>query len=178
MDLVLAALILQQLRALRVALKQPAAGKLRDHVRYAHIDRRLVPAADIKKVLIGPDDLRVRRAKDRHRQRKILQGIISCRLRIIGDRFDIPLERAALARAHDDRIDNEQQNDDALTDRQPEPVGEEKREHCKHDQKQQKHPRIRHQRTLQLRLIGYIAGFGIPHRHTSLHPAGQNLLPP
>jgi hypothetical protein len=99
-----------------------------------------VPAAKIEKVLVGPDDLRIRRAKDRHRQRKILQGIISRRLRIIGDRFDIPLERAALARAHDDRIDNEQQNDDALTDRQPEPVGEEKREHCKHDQKQQKHP--------------------------------------
>ena len=139
-DLVLAPLILQQLGTLGVSLEQPAAGKLRDHVRDAHIDRRLVPAADIKKVLIGPDDLRIRRAKDRHRQRKILQGIISRRLRIIGDRFDIPLERAALARAHDDRIDNEQQNDDALTDRQPEPVGEEKREHCKHDQKQQKHP--------------------------------------
>ena len=130
-------------------------------------------------IAFGPVQyLRIRRAKDRHRQRKILQGIISRRLRIIGDRFDIPLERAALARAHDDRIDNEQQNDDALTDRQPEPVGEEKREHCKHDQKQQKHPRIGHQRTLQLGFIGYIADFGIPHRHTSLHPVGQNLLPP
>ena len=170
MDLVPAALILQQLGALGVSLEQPAAGKLRDHVRDAHIDRRLVPAAEIEKVLIGPDDLRVRRAKDRHRQRKILQGIISRRLRIKGDRFDIALER-------DDRIDNEQQNDDALTDRQPEPVGEEKREHCKHDQKQQKHPRVRHQRTLQLRLIGYIAGFGISHRHTSLHPVGKTYCP-
>ena len=176
-DLVLMALILQQLRALRVAFEQPAAGKLRDHVRDAHIDRRLVPAAEIEKVLVGPDDLRIRRAKDRHRQREILQGIISCRLRIIGDGFNISFERAALARAHDDRVDNEQQNDDALADRQPEPVGEEKREHCKHDQKQQKHPRIGHQRTLQLGFIGYIADFGVPHRHTSLHPVGQKLLP-
>ena len=139
-DLVLTALILQQLRALGIALEQPAAGKLRDHVRDAHIDRRLVPAAEVEKVLVGPDDLRIRRTKDRHRQREILQGIISCRLRIIGDGFNISFERAALARAHDDRIDNEQQNDDALADRQPEPVGEEKRDDCKHDQKQQKHP--------------------------------------
>ena len=56
-DLVLMALILQQLRALGVALEQPAAGKLRDHIRDAHIDRRLVPAAKIEKVLVGPDDL-------------------------------------------------------------------------------------------------------------------------
>ena len=139
-DLVLMALILQQLRALGIALEQPAAGKLRDHVRDAHIDRRLVPAAEVEKVLVGPDDLRIRRTKDRHRQREILQGIISCRLRIIGDGFNISFERAALARAHDDRIDNEQQNDDALADRQPEPVGEEKRDDCKYDQKQQKHP--------------------------------------
>ena len=56
-DLVLMALILQQLRTLGVALEQPAAGKLRDHIRDAHIDRRLVPAAKIEKVLVGPDDL-------------------------------------------------------------------------------------------------------------------------
>ena len=176
-DLILMALILQQLRALGIALEQPAAGKLRDHVRDAHIDRRLVPAAEIEKVLVGPDDLRICRTKDRHRQREILQGIISCRLRIIGDGFNISFERAALARAHDDRINDEQQNDDALADRQPEPVGEEERDDCKHDQKQQKHPRIGHQRPLQLGFIGYIADFGVSHRHTSLHPAGQKLLP-
>lgn len=177
MDLILMALILQQLRALGIALEQPAAGKLRDHVRDAHIDRRLVPAAEIEKVLVGPDDLRICRTKDRHRQREILQGIISCRLRIIGDGFNISFERAALARAHDDRINDEQQNDDALADRQPEPVGEEERDDCKQDQKQQKHPRIGHQRPLQLGFIGYIADFGVSHRHTSLHPAGQKLLP-
>ena len=176
-DLILMALILQQLRALGIALEQPAAGKLRDHVRDAHIDRRLVPAAEIEKVLVGPDDLRICRTKDRHRQREILQGIISCRLRIIGDGFNISFERAALARAHDDRINDEQQNDDALADRQPEPVGKEERDDCKHDQKQQKHPRIGHQRPLQLGFIGYIADFGVSHRHTSLHPAGQKLLP-
>ena len=177
-DLVLAPLILQQLGALGVALEQPAAGKLRDRVRDAHIDRRLVPAADIKENPVRPDDLRIRRAKDRHRQREILQGIISRRLRIISNGFDVPLECAALARAHDDRVDDQQQNDDALDDRQPEPVGEQKRDDCEYDQKQQEHPRIRHQRTLQLRLAGYIDGFGISHRHTSLHPSGQNLLPP
>ena len=136
---------LHEIGAAAVPVHKPAAGEPGDDVRDAHLHRGAAHAADLEEGLVRPDDLRIRRAEDRHRQGEVLQRAALRRVRGEGDALDIALQRLAVRAARNQRIDDERENDPHLRQRQPQTIREKERGDGKEDEKDQKQSGIRHE---------------------------------
>ena len=117
-ELVLLSVDLQQTGILGLALEQPFARKARHGVGNARVKARARFAAHVEEHLVAPDDARVGQMEDRDRQREIHQRVVLGVFRVIGHRFDIRGQLLFAAAAHDDGIDDQQQDGSAFGHRE------------------------------------------------------------